>query len=650
MSSKTPIKYSFGDFLLDIKGHQLWHNEEQVKLTPKAFETLVALVKRSGELVTKDELLDEIWSDTFVEEGSLTRNISVLRKVFKPNKYIETVPRKGYRFVADVEYYFEEVQNKENIKAPEDLLQFNVKTEEIKTDVKPEKSRFRWHLAVIILLGMFLVTSFSLWVSFKDSNEAAENNRTSSNDLLYKNQVKSIAVLPPKGIGNIDQEKAFSIGLTDDLISRLGRINRFVVRPLSSVENFNDSGKSATLFGKELKVDAVLVGTFQKQDDRLRINVQLLDVKSGTQIWSSRFDKNEKDIFKLQDELSVQVAAILINKLTNEENSQLKQQKTNNFDAYSSYSKGQYFLGKRTTKDIEKAISHFKEAVKFDANFSDAYVGLADCYLLLSDSDFGEVSPLEVKDEIELNLKKAIELNPNSAKALTSLALSQWNLREAEENFKKAISISPNLAKAHHWYAWNLIAQKRFNEAESHMKLAKELNPTSKIIASDMGIPWVFKGEYDKAIKYFRDAIELDKNYPEAHFQLWYALHYAGRNDEATKQIKVLEKLTENEEENENYYLQIMKGLTNIANGNTKKAEQIYKNLQLRKSKGEYISPVTLAPLAAELGDMDEAYKYLQAGLKERNDYLQYLEVSPEFKKIREDSRYGKFVTELSLF
>ena len=650
MQEKRPLEYKFDEFTLDVKGHQLWHQDEQIKLTPKAYKTLYALVRRGGEMVSKDELLDEVWEDAFVEEGSLTQNISVLRKVFAPKNYIKTYPRLGYKFtvVAKEIYETETIENKvDSIDYKSQETNSNLQTPQVIT----QKPRIRWHLIAIVFLGIFLVSSFTFWVNFRNAD--LTSNDKPKLGFIDENQIKSIAVLPFKDLDGTEQNKTFSLGLVDNLINRLGGLNRFVIRPLSSVQEFSESGQSATIFGKKLRVDAVLVGTLQKDNKRLRVSVQLLNVQNGQQIWSSKFDKNETDVFKLQDDLSNQVATILINKISEDETDNLNKRDTDVFDAYQAYSKGLYYQNKRTSEDIIKAIKHFERAIKLDENYAKAYVGLADCYLLLSDSDYGEVNPLEVKEKVNKLLNKALLINPNSAEALTSFGMYEmninWDLRSAENNYKKAISLNPKLSKAHHWYAWNLIAQKRFDEADTQMQLARELNPTSKIIVSEMGIPMVFKGDFEKAIKYCKEAVEMNKNYVESHFQLWYAYHYSAKYEDAFKELETIKRLTAGEDdEYERIYL-IISGLTLAATGQYTEAQENYRKVVDMVKEGEYVSPIYLALFAFAVDEKDETFKWLEMGKEERNDYLLFLNISPEFKEIRTDPRFEEFTIELGL-
>lgn len=642
MSNKIKHFYEFGDFRFAPEEKCLWKNEELLSLPPKALEVLNLLLENRNKVVTREKLLDNVWEETFVDEGNLTVAVSNLRKTLEQEslskeEFIQTVPKKGYRFVADVTEIFED-ENGE----PASLLGETGKEEKAGFEpLKPAResgkqdSGIRWHFVAIILLGVLFLSSFAMWMSYSRQSGL-------STVPVNERSIKNVAVLPLKHL--TAEDRILTIGLTDSLISRLGKLNRFAVRPLSAVEKFGASGKDALEFGKELKVDAVVVGTIQSVGNRLRLNVRLLDVRDGAQIWSKSYDETESDLFKLQDDLSLQVADNLIASISDEETKKLTERETEDTDAFKEYSRGQFYLAKRTKVDIEKAIGHFKKAVSLDAGYSRAYTGIANGYQLMSDSGFAYSKPLEHVEEIGRALDKALELKPNSAEAHASkgsfLAFMKLDYKGGNESFEKSIKINPNIAETHHWYAWALLAEKRFEDAKKELKLAQELDPTSLIIATEIGLPFVYQERYDEALPYFRDAVELDKDFPQARFRLWYGLFYSGQYEEAAKQLAAYKNLTSDKDP---LYL-LLYGGTLAKTGKEIKAREIFQELIKRRSGSEYISPMMLASLASVLGDKDQAIKYLEESLKERNDFLPYLEIAPEFKGIRNDQAFKDIV------
>ncbi len=633
MSNEFKHFYEFEKFRFSPKEKSLWYEETLISISPKALDVLNLLLEKHPEVVTREEIIEKVWKDTFIEEANINVAVSNLRKTFEKEsseKFIQTIPKKGYRFIADVKKISTENQTEKA----------SSETVSIKENLPIQNKVSRWYLLTIILVGIFFLTSFAFWFQYKDDSGF-------SSVPINKRNIKSIAVLPLKHLNDNETNRAISMGLTDNLITRLGKLNRFVIRPLSAVEKFSEGEKDAIQFGKELQVDSVVVGTIQSKDNRLRLNARLLDVRDGAQIWAESFDVTEEDIFKLQDKLSLQVADNLIADISDKETQKLKQRETVSPKAFQAYSKGKFYLAKRTVEDIKKAIELFEEAVKIDENYADSYTGIAKGYLLLSDSTFLASRPLEHADKIEKAINKSLTLNPDSAEAYVNKAsfhtLIQWNTEAAEKNYKKAISLNPNIAQTHHWYAWVLLTQKRFEEAEKEMKTAHKLDPTSRIIATEKGLPLLYAEKYKESLPYFRQAVEMDGNFLQARFRLWYVLHLMEKYDEAFEELEAIKRLTS---ENNHFYLALY-GMTKAKSGQKPEAIEIYDQLK-KRAEDEYISPVLLSGLATMIGNKDAAFEWLDDAFEERNDYLLYLEMAPDYKDLRDDSRFENLLNKIN--
>ena len=481
-----------------------------MSISPTALEVLAILLEKRPEPASREELLDRVWADTAVEEANVTVAISNIRKTLSSNgsgqqEFIKTIPKKGYLFVGDVEEVFEETAVESDVVRPPDSNRASSK---------------RWFLIGILLLTTLFVTSFSVWLTWGDGSEL-------SSVPIGDREYKSVAVLPFKQIGK--DNKPLSLGITDNLISRLARINKFAVRPLSAVESFSGSGEDALLFARKLNVDAVIVGTMQESEDQIRISVRLLDARDGVQLWSETYDEAEVNIFELQDKLSVRAASSLISKLTSEDSEKLTEHETGNLDAFRAYNTGQFYLSKRTREDIEKAIPFFEKAVEIDPAYATAYSSLAHSLLLLTDSSLGG-SPRDIKrDRIENAIANAIKYNPTSASAFAAkgflLVMYDWDVEGALKNYDRSIELDPNNALTRNWKAWSLIVKRQFDEADKEMRVARSLDPTSRIIAAEAGLPLHFAGKYDQAEPLFREAIEMDKSFFQSHFRLWSLLY-----------------------------------------------------------------------------------------------------------------------------
>ncbi|MDH3493160.1 MAG: winged helix-turn-helix domain-containing protein [Acidobacteriota bacterium] len=535
MSEKGPTTFEFEGFRLDVAEMRLWRESDLLHVAPKALEILVLLLRHQGEIVSREQIMDQVWGDAFVEDGNLNVHISNLRKIFSDNSleqidFIETIPKHGYRFLVEA------ATGDSNEKPGDERVATNAPP---RTEPVDRGRQVRWHFVAIVLLGTFLVSSFALWLRFGDGSGL-------SGIPVEDREINSFAVLPFTTLGKKGESEMLSLGITDALISRLGSLNRFAVRPLTAVSKFPESGMDPIEFGKELKVDAALVGTIQEADDKLRLNVRAIDVRDGAILWTGSFDESGQEVLKLQDSLSIRVANGLLSEISRGETNLLTRRITDHPDAYRLYLQGKFFLGKRTEPGIRRSIGYFEDALKIDPDFAEAYVGIADANWLLSEGKRGYSSPRDVIQKVRKSIARALEINPELADAYVTLADIQlyhdWDHKSAESSFLKAIRLNPNLDKAHHWYAWLLISDGRFEKAEAHFKIARELNPTSLIIAAESGYPPFAKEDFGRAIDFFEAALELDPSFLDAHIGLFRAYRATGKADLAARELSEIKR------------------------------------------------------------------------------------------------------------
>lgn len=500
MPVKLARYFEFGEFRLEPEKMRLWRKDVVVRLTPKAMKILLLLVENQGRTVSREQLLEAVWKDTFIEEGNINFNISLLRKSLahnssEKNQFIKTVPKEGYRFVADVREIIAEDGAGETIET-EIVREGSLKSAvlRLKESENLTRSRVRWHFIAIVLLGVLFVTSFGLWWQVNGEKGFSGTTPTSRN-------IRSVAVLPLKNLGESETGKMFSMALTDNLISRLGSLKRFPVRALSTVEKFEASGKDALKFGEELKVDAVLEGTIQQSEGRLRVNLRLLDVRDGAQIWTDNFDEQESNIFRLQDLISRRVSESLASDMNAAEKETLIKDPTENVEAYKFYLKGRELWNKRDA-GITKSIFYFEKAIELDNEFALAYVGLADAQAMRAEPSLAEET-----------LRKAIVLDADLAEPHATLGFIRmfhhFDWTTAESELKKAIELDPNYATAHHWLGVYYSIHGRLDEAKAEMLRAHELDPTSPIILTDLGQLFYFSHDYDRAVEFCGKSIEL---------------------------------------------------------------------------------------------------------------------------------------------
>jgi DNA-binding winged helix-turn-helix (wHTH) protein/TolB-like protein len=657
MSNEFNPLREFGKFRLDLEKKFLWCDEKPVQLPLKAVELLCVLVESKDTVVTKDEIWQKVWQNSFVEETNLTHNIYLLRKTFKDlgeRDLIQTVPRRGYRFAGDVREFKNGkdeiiIERRvvsqtliEEIPAPETEIEpqrrENTENFENKNQASrklPGKSaaaRKQLILAAMVLLAVFL-TGAIVYLNYR-----ALPAKTSLAE------IESIAVLPLRNLSENEDDKTLSLGLTDALISKLGGLNRFAVRPLGAAQKYKEGEIDALTLGAELKVDAVLEGSLQAANNRLRVNVRLLRVEDGSQILAGSFDENETDIFKLQDLLSAQVAKSLIERLSPQEQKQLASRPTENIEAYKLYLKGRYFWNERTVESYFKAIGLFEQAIEIDPNFALGYSGIADCYALLEQR--GGLPPEEAFPKAEQVARKALELDETLAEAHVSMALVKnlyrWEWIETETHVKRAIELNPNYAPAYGLYGMSLLNQKRFEEAEAQLKKAEHIDPTSRSNGIYLAWKFYFARQFDEAISQSRKVLELDDTLTTPYMVLRAAFEQKGMFDEAVEaELKRLKNSDSQTVESlkDSYRKSGIRGFWQ------KQIEIFRKKINPSSEVADY----HVATRFALLDRRDEALREIENGFINRGSMWHQISVEPAFDSLRDDARFQTLLRKLNL-
>lgn len=627
MSDKIKQFYEFDGFHLDTETPGLWRDGKLVQIFPKALQILVLLVDKRGEIVSRDELLETVWKDTFVEEANITYTVSLLRKTLDEDDkkhFIQTIPKRGYRFTADVR---EVVENGTAVVPAETIL------------TKPPKEQIRWHFIGIILLGVLLLTSFAVWWNFGD-------RRGLSSVPVTQRHIRTVAILPLKTLTENEQSKALSLGLTDSLISRLGSLNRFAVRPLSSVKGYAETDQDPIKFGEMLKVDAVLEGTLQTVENSLRVNLRLWDVRDGAQLWQDSFDSSDADFFNLQDAISLKVTQSLVFELFEKDRELLTKRYTDNPEAFRAYIRGRAIMDGKNPDSAEKAIDEYQKAVALDPAFALAYVGFADAFSRLGFSSSGaQADEFYAKSKAAAN--KALALDPELAEAYAALAMVEriydWNWTNAERNFKRAIELNPNYSKAHLWYALLLANLGRGDEALAEIKRASEIDPLSFDVKAGYMPVLEVRGEYTEALALAKETVRFNK------------ANRLGRRALATFSFhlgdyaQVIE-LSEEELPQKNSQKFVWLSFLAASYHRTGQAEKSAENLkQLEElSQTDTKALYSLAENYAELGRFDEALEVLEKCFAAREERLMWLKVEPRFANLRSDARFQEILRRMN--
>ncbi len=647
--------YEFDAFRLDPT-HKVLRKLDgtSVPLTRKVFEVLLVLVERKGELVTKDELMQRVWTDSFVEEANLTQTISVLRKSLGENpgdhRYILTEPGLGYRFVARVKEISETATtqvkyglsgpNESSLEETDGFLTVHDTTDstppKFNADQAAEKSSHKTRNVVIALAGTALLGSLSATYFLRPQ----ANSSSAVGDV---HEIRSIAVLPFKAIGRDDENPYAGLGMTETLTIKLSKIKKIVVRRTSAVLRYADTPSDPITIGNELKVDALLDGSVQTDGERVRVSVRLVRVSDGSPLWAETFDDQYTNLFEVQDSISEKVARALTLELTGEEKLAVKKRYTNNLEADQLYQKGRFFWNKRTRDGFLKSIELFEQAIQKDANYALAYTGLADSYHLLG--DYSYLSPQDSILKAKESALEALELDNTLGEAHTSLAyakfLYDWEWQAAENSFKRSLELNPNYATAHQWYAEYLIAMGRMDAALVEIERARNLDPQSPALVAVTCWMHYIARDYDQAIQYCRSALEMDANFYPAHFWIGQAAEKKGDPGLAIAAYEKALGLSPNSPE-----VLASLGHAYALTGQNEKARQVLGQLS-KWSRQSYVSSYLIALVYAELGKEDRAMTWLEKGSVERSRAMPFLNVDPMMDSLRSDPRFQQILTRM---
>jgi DNA-binding winged helix-turn-helix (wHTH) protein/TolB-like protein/Flp pilus assembly protein TadD len=605
--------YAFGPFVLDTRERRLLRDGEAVPLTLKAFDLLEVLVENQGHLLKKEELLRRVWPDAAVEENNLTVTVSALRKAFgegpADRQYIETVPRRGYRFVADLR---PAAQPAEAVPRPT----------RGRPGLRPRA------VALVALAAVGLAAGAFAWLWTRAPAGAP---------------VHSMAVLPFRSLTR-DSEH-FGLGMADALITRLGRTG-LLVRSTGTVQKYTAAGTDPLAAGRDLQVDSVLEGSIQTSGDRLRTTVRLLRVGDGATLWAGTFDERLTDIFTVQDSISQRLAEALALELTDAQRSLLTRRDTNDGAAYELYLRGRFFWNKRTRDGFERGASYFREAVARDPAYALAYAGLADSHIGLA--FYEHAAPQAAMPLARTAALTALRLDGSLAEAHASLAHIkanfEWDWPQAERLAREAIALEPRYPTAHQWYGIHVLAPLgRLEEAIDATLRARQLDPLSPVFGTFVGATLFSAGRYDAAIEECRRTIDLHPDFGVAHWYLGRAYLQEGRHLEALAALQQAVTLSGGSP--------LMKGSLGVGqalSGDREAAQRTRRELTALRA-GSYASALDLADISVALGDREEAFRWLDEAAAERSFHLVYLKVWPELDPLRSDARFGALVRRLGL-
>lgn len=598
--------YEFGAFRLNVNERLLYRGAEVVPLTPKVFDLLFVLVENAGHVLDKTSLMEHLWPDSFVEESSLTQNISLLRRALAEDdrNYIETIPKRGYRFVAEVNEIGEPAAAPVHTSSETQLAHSNRK-------VSTYVAAFTGCLVLVVAFGFFYRT------------------RRVSNFTP-----KSVAVLPFKTIGS-DKEDLLGLGMADALIIKLSRLEQLTVLPTSSVFRFTNRDRSVVEIGRELGVEGVLDGTVQRDGDWVRVTAQLIRLSDGRTVWSGTFDERYSSIFTLQDSISDQVSASLRPSMTTSPKTPTAHL-TENTEAYEAYVTGLYFWNRRTMENLPKAIGYLEQAVQKDPNFAEARAILADCYYLSIQEEYGGSAPEEALKRAEASASAALQLDENLAEAHTvkaGLKLTQRNFDEAGRYFRRALELNPNYAVAHVRYAYFLHADLRLDDAVYHMRQAQKLDPASPVTNAALGAMLYIARDFDNSISYSKRALELEPNAVAARLNL-------GEAYIQKRMFKEAHEAFDRARETSPRYATWEKAYTFAIEGRHDEAKRVMAEAE---KLGPRRNPFNNALVYGAMGDLDQAFAELDQVTLNRS-LAAAIKFDAQFDPLRGDQRFKDFL------
>jgi TolB-like protein/DNA-binding winged helix-turn-helix (wHTH) protein/Tfp pilus assembly protein PilF len=609
----------FGIFQLDLKAHELHKAGVKVKLQDQPFRVLAVLVDRAGQVVTREELRQKVWpTDVYVAfDQGLNNAIKKVRDALGDSaespRFIETLARHGYRFVAPV--------SAAPARSVEPRFHFGLRTLR--------------NTALIGLTTACVLAVLAYWAW----HGSAMRVRPSSEKVI-------LAVLPFDNLSRDPDQEFFSDGMTEELIAQLGKLNpeRLMVIARGSVAKYKGSNLAVNEIGRELHADYLVQGSVRRAPDRVRITVHLIQVPDQTDLWADSYDRELQDMLALQDSVARTIANRIHITLTPGQQSRLATRPNLDPDAYEAYLKGRYYWNKRTADGMQKALVYFQQAINKDPNYGAAYSGLADCNSGLTWHGF--TSPAETLPKANAAALKAIEIDPQSAEAHASLALvlhHRWDWPGAEAEFKRALQLDPRYANAHHWYGDYLSATGRHDEALVEAKKALDLDPLNLMIGTWVGLRYYLARKYDGALEQSRNTVELDPNFAAARLLLGETYVQMGLYQKGLAELQSAASLSG---DSPLYLAQV--AVAHAMAGRKTEALQIIAQLQTISSK-RYVSPYGLAQIYAAVNDKEQTFKWLQIAYDDRAVWMTYLAVDPVFDGFRSDQRFQDLLRRVRL-
>lgn len=608
----------FGAFETDPRSGELVKNGRRVRLQEQPFQLLSALLDRPGEVVTREELRVLLWPQTVVDyDHGLNKAVSKVREALGDSaespRFVETVARRGYRFLADVTVIGE---NAEPDLAPP--------VPAVEPATPPVARRpLVWSGVALLLATLLVASAFALWPAPR--------------------AIRSLAVLPLANTSDDPSQEFFADGMTDELITQLGKVNTLRVISRTSAMTYKGAHKPLATIARELNVDAVIEGSVTRAGDRMRISTQLIRARDDAHVWANSYEGDVRDALTLQDKVA-QAVAEQVRATLNHGTASDKRRAIDPL-AYENYLKGRYALNKRTADGLRSAIKYFRQAIDSDRNYAEAYSGLADAYALAGDWEYGVLSPQEAFSKATVAASKALELDGTLAEAHTSLAfaldLYGWDWDVAGSEYEASIRLNPGYATAHHWYAWHLMLKGQTTRALAEFRRAENLDPLSLIIGADIADALCINREFEAAVEQSRKTLELDPGFAVGHYQLGQALVQLHQYDEAIAEFRKAIAIS-----GHSSVFDSNLAYAYAVSGRRDDAVKIAADME---AQGETYpsAQASIALIHVALGDHDAAFRWLDKAHDAR--FNPSILLRPGFDPLRKDARFAHLMQRIGL-
>lgn len=642
MAVKRPTqRVSFGDFVADFDAFELRKHGIRLKLQDQPFQILKLLLQRPGQLVTREELQAQLWTDsTFVDfDAGLNAAMRRLRDTLNDSadepRYIETLPRHGYRFIARTEIATESVPKVltgELVLAPalpnlaEGQLQANPTF--IKGGTPANQRRKFWRTNSPARLAAVCVLTLAVAIGL-----AALRLRAIAK-YPGDSRIHSLVVLPLQNLSGDPSEEYFSDGMTDALITDLAKIHSLRVVSRTSAMHYKDSRQPLPEIARELQVDAVVEGSVVRSGNRVRVNVQLVHAHSDRHMWAKAYERDANEILALQQNLTMNIAEEIRAKLTPDEQTKLEATRTLNPAAYEASLEGRYYWNKRSLDGFNKGLELFERAIQADPTYAPAYAGIANCYNFLG-LGMGPLSPREYAHKARAAAQKALQLDENLADAHAALAFTlyryDWNWAQAEQEFRRALEIDPLNSIIRGWFADLLSFLGQAEEAQAQRLQVRDLDPFSIQAVRSIAGAYGAARQDDRAIDYYQKAIESQSDSFRMRMDLGGDYLRAQRFQDAAEQFQKVLTLY-----GPNVYPLARLGYCYALWGKKAEAEEILDQLKKERRPG-YVS-YAVAEIYEALGRKEEALGWLEKAYEERAP--QMIGLKSNFDALSSDSRF----------